>query len=127
MTARVSKCTRSHHHRCTTKQTQSERGKPRSCLGHSSVPLSTRQNRAKVKLGKNRWSPTWELASDRWLLIVSAHMPRRADLHAKSRFYRHVILILIVAAIVYLVGNERVGLWDRDEPRYAQTSRQMLQ
>ena len=31
------------------------------------------------------------------------------------------------AALVYLIGNARVGLWDRDEPRYAQTSRQMLQ
>jgi 4-amino-4-deoxy-L-arabinose transferase-like glycosyltransferase len=33
---------------------------------------------------------------------------------------------LIVALLaVYLVGNDRVALWDRDEPRYAQTSRQM--
>lgn len=55
-------------------------------------------------------------------------MPPRADTsHRNSQFSRHVILILIVAAVVYLIGNDRVGLWDRDEPRYAQTSRQMVQ
>src|ERR1039458_454119 len=37
------------------------------------------------------------------------------------------VCIILASAIVYLVGNDRVGLWDRDEPRYAQTSRQMLQ
>jgi 4-amino-4-deoxy-L-arabinose transferase-like glycosyltransferase len=35
--------------------------------------------------------------------------------------------VLLLALLAYLVGNERVSLWDRDEPRYAQTSRQMLQ
>lgn len=34
---------------------------------------------------------------------------------------------LIFVAVVYLAGNGTVGLWDRDEPRYAQASRQMLQ
>jgi 4-amino-4-deoxy-L-arabinose transferase-like glycosyltransferase len=37
-----------------------------------------------------------------------------------------ILLILIGATVVYLVGNGHVPLWDRDEPRYAQTSRQML-
>ena len=37
-----------------------------------------------------------------------------------------ILLVLVGATIVYLVGNARVPLWDRDEPRYAQTSRQML-
>jgi len=37
------------------------------------------------------------------------------------------ILIILAAFAVYLAGNGRVSLWDRDEPRYAQTSRQMLQ
>ena len=36
------------------------------------------------------------------------------------------LLILIGALIVYLIGNAQVPLWDRDEPRYAQTSSQML-
>lgn len=36
------------------------------------------------------------------------------------------ISILSAAAVVYLLGNGSVQLWDRDEPRYAQTSRQML-
>ena len=35
-------------------------------------------------------------------------------------------LLILAAAGVYLVGNGTVALWDRDEPRYAQTSRQML-
>src|SRR5688572_6730627 len=37
-----------------------------------------------------------------------------------------LVLGLAGAAALYLVGNGSVGLWDRDEPRYAQTSRQML-
>jgi 4-amino-4-deoxy-L-arabinose transferase-like glycosyltransferase len=35
--------------------------------------------------------------------------------------------IVLASAFVYLIGNGSVSLWDRDEPRYAQTSRQMLQ
>jgi 4-amino-4-deoxy-L-arabinose transferase-like glycosyltransferase len=46
-------------------------------------------------------------------------MPRRPRLL--------LALIILAAAGVYLVGNGAVALWDRDEPRYAQTSRQMLQ
>src|ERR1700749_920223 len=38
-----------------------------------------------------------------------------------------IILTIAVCCAVYLAGNARVDLWDRDEPRYAQTSRQMLQ
>ena len=38
-----------------------------------------------------------------------------------------IILVLLCAAVVYLAGNASVSLWDRDEPRYAQCSRQMLQ
>jgi 4-amino-4-deoxy-L-arabinose transferase-like glycosyltransferase len=38
----------------------------------------------------------------------------------------HIPCILLLALASYLIGNERVSLWDRDEPRYAQTSRQML-
>src|SRR5438552_8640978 len=40
---------------------------------------------------------------------------------------RYLILVIIAAAALYLIGNDRVGLWDRDEPRYAQTSKHMLQ
>ncbi len=36
-------------------------------------------------------------------------------------------LVILAAACLYLIGNDRIPLWDRDEPRYAQTSRQMLQ
>ena len=38
-----------------------------------------------------------------------------------------LILIIAAATCVYFVGTARVALFDRDEPRYAQTSRQMLQ
>jgi 4-amino-4-deoxy-L-arabinose transferase-like glycosyltransferase len=38
-----------------------------------------------------------------------------------------LLLLLFAAFGVYLVGNQSVPLWDRDEPRFAQTSRQMLQ
>jgi len=34
--------------------------------------------------------------------------------------------ILLSLLVVYLAGNNAVSLWDRDEPRYAQASRQML-
>lgn len=40
---------------------------------------------------------------------------------------RHLVAVIALAAVLYLLGNGRVSLWDRDEPRYAQTSRQMLQ
>src|ERR1700722_635153 len=35
--------------------------------------------------------------------------------------------IILASGALYLIGNGSVALWDRDEPRYAQTSRQMLQ
>ena len=47
-------------------------------------------------------------------------MTRRANLSL-------ILCTILAAAAVYLVGNGTVALWDRDEPRYAQTSRQMLQ
>jgi 4-amino-4-deoxy-L-arabinose transferase-like glycosyltransferase len=40
---------------------------------------------------------------------------------------RRIVLLLFAIAVVYLAGNARMSLWDRDEPRYAQCSRQMLQ
>ena len=57
-----------------------------------------------------------------------------ATLHADSistRFLRRhwtlVGLLLLAALVAYLVGNNGFPLVDRDEPRYAQASRQMLQ
>jgi 4-amino-4-deoxy-L-arabinose transferase-like glycosyltransferase len=40
---------------------------------------------------------------------------------------RPCAVILLICAALYLLGNGRVSLWDRDEPRYAQASRQMLE
>jgi 4-amino-4-deoxy-L-arabinose transferase-like glycosyltransferase len=40
---------------------------------------------------------------------------------------RRLIGVILLCAALYLVGNARVSLWDRDEPRYAQASRQMLE
>jgi 4-amino-4-deoxy-L-arabinose transferase-like glycosyltransferase len=42
-------------------------------------------------------------------------------------FILRSLLLLAACTAVYLVGNANIALWDRDEPRYAQTSRQMLQ
>jgi len=54
--------------------------------------------------------------------------PRPAsEAFVRRRFPWMLAALLIGCAFVYLIGNERVSLWDRDEPRYAQTSRQMLQ
>ncbi|HTL30606.1 MAG TPA: glycosyltransferase family 39 protein [Tepidisphaeraceae bacterium] len=36
-------------------------------------------------------------------------------------------LLLLACAALYLVGNNTVPLWDRDEPRYANASRWMMQ
>jgi 4-amino-4-deoxy-L-arabinose transferase-like glycosyltransferase len=36
-----------------------------------------------------------------------------------------VVLVILACAALYLVGNGRVALWDRDEPRYAMASRWM--
>jgi len=33
--------------------------------------------------------------------------------------------VVLVAGLIYLIGNNRVALWDRDEPRYAMASRWM--
>lgn len=43
------------------------------------------------------------------------------------RRFNLIWLLLPVILGLYLIGNDSVSLWDRDEPRYAQTSRQMLQ
>ena len=37
------------------------------------------------------------------------------------------VVLLLSVGMLYLAGNARIALFDRDEPRYAQTSRQMLQ
>jgi 4-amino-4-deoxy-L-arabinose transferase-like glycosyltransferase len=46
---------------------------------------------------------------------------------SSEKFWRNLLLILLGAMLVYLVGNQSVGLWDRDEPRYAECSREMIQ
>lgn len=44
-----------------------------------------------------------------------------------ARLYRlRLGLLLLAALLVYLAGNAANPLWDRDEPRYGQTSREML-
>jgi 4-amino-4-deoxy-L-arabinose transferase-like glycosyltransferase len=54
-------------------------------------------------------------------------IPRPTDSFIRRRFGALILALLSALSIVYLVGNERVSLWDRDEPRYAETSRQMVQ
>ena len=44
-----------------------------------------------------------------------------------ARRYRlRLAFLLLAAAALYLAGNASNPLWDRDEPRYGQTSREML-
>ena len=38
-----------------------------------------------------------------------------------------LVMLIVASSGLYLIGNGSVALWDRDEPRFAQTSRQMLQ
>lgn len=45
---------------------------------------------------------------------------------SRRQFFGLTVLLLVVSAGIYLVGNASVQLWDRDEPRYAQCSREML-
>ncbi len=40
---------------------------------------------------------------------------------------RLLLILIALSPLLYLLGNDAVSLWDRDEPRYAQASRQMLQ
>ena len=56
----------------------------------------------------------------RALRLLIAPMPLR-------RIRLQLGLVILAAAGLYLIGNDSVPLWDRDEPRYAQTSAQMLQ
>jgi low affinity Fe/Cu permease len=51
-------------------------------------------------------------------------MFKTASTRAPARLI--LALTILTAAVLYLLGNDRVSLWDRDEPRYAQCSRQML-
>src|SRR5256714_12041347 len=46
---------------------------------------------------------------------------------ARRAIRLRIVIFILSAACLYLIGNGQVSLWDRDEPRYAQTSRQMLQ
>jgi 4-amino-4-deoxy-L-arabinose transferase-like glycosyltransferase len=48
-------------------------------------------------------------------------MPRSA------KFWKILLAILSGAAVVYFAGAHRVPLWDRDEPWYAECTREMLQ
>src|SRR5512133_815548 len=48
-------------------------------------------------------------------------MPARRAIRVK------ITVFIFAAACLYLLANGQVSLWDRDEPRYAQASRQMLQ
>jgi 4-amino-4-deoxy-L-arabinose transferase-like glycosyltransferase len=48
-------------------------------------------------------------------------------MHKKYRYWLGSLLIIAMAAGLYLAGSGKVALWDRDEAWYAQTSRQMLE
>lgn len=44
-----------------------------------------------------------------------------------TSFSRSLFVLTFLCLLTYLLGNASVVLWDRDEPRYAQTSKQMLE
>ena len=44
-----------------------------------------------------------------------------------SRHYLLLTAVLVLAGLVYSLGNGRMALWDRDEPRFAQAAREMIQ
>ena len=50
-----------------------------------------------------------------------------ADHGPKPGHYLLLTAVLGSAALVYLLGNDRIALWDRDEPRFAQASREMIE
>ena len=63
------------------------------------------------------------------LLVADAAFPL-PQLHPPLSYppmSKRIILTILLCGALYLLGNGRVSLWDRDEPRYAQASRQMLQ
>ncbi len=43
----------------------------------------------------------------------------------KASHYLLLVLVLGSAGLIYLLGNDKIALWDRDEPRFAQASREM--
>src|SRR5689334_5161769 len=45
---------------------------------------------------------------------------------SRSKLAGAIVGTILLAAAVYLVGNHSVALFDRDEPRYAECSREML-
>ncbi len=51
---------------------------------------------------------------------------RPATARNARRFRLRLAGLLLAALAVYLIGNAANPLWDRDEPRYGQTSREML-
>ena len=46
---------------------------------------------------------------------------------SRRLYFLSTAAVLLTALVVYLAGNGSIGLWDRDEPRYAQASREMVQ
>ncbi len=43
----------------------------------------------------------------------------------KANHYLLLAVVLGAAGLVYLLGNDRIALWDRDEPRFSQAGREM--
>jgi 4-amino-4-deoxy-L-arabinose transferase-like glycosyltransferase len=52
--------------------------------------------------------------------------PGRTRVALPRRAGPTLLVVGALALAAYLVGNDRVSLWDRDEPRYAQCAREML-
>ncbi len=48
-----------------------------------------------------------------------------ASYKQKASHYLLLAVVLGSAGLVYLLGNDRIALWDRDEPRFSQAGREM--
>ena len=54
--------------------------------------------------------------------MASFHL---ASYKPKASHYLLLAVVLGSAGLVYLLGNDRIALWDRDEPRFSQAGREM--
>jgi len=59
--------------------------------------------------------------------VLEPVQPAPAVAHRVGRLRALLVLAILAAASLYLIGNARVSFWERDEPWYAQCTRQMVQ
>src|SRR5690348_711883 len=102
-------------HRNSAKRTHRARpGHPRHA--QTARPVYFRQFRISVSASMPSSAP-----------VLEPVQPAPAVAHRVGRLRALLVLAILAAASLYLIGNARVSFWDRDEPWYAQGTRQMVQ